>query len=60
MRRAGLVLAFGLAAGSALAQSKEPVLLREMGSFHVGGRIIEITGQPINAPAIDPLAKIER
>jgi len=37
----------GLAAGSAWAQGKEPILLRDMGSFHVGGRAIEITGQPI-------------
>src|SRR5262249_50998456 len=35
------------AASSAVAQTKEPVLLRDMGSFHVGGRGIEISGQPI-------------
>ena len=47
MRRASIILILGLAASSALAQSKEPILLREMGSFHIGGRIIEVTGQPI-------------
>jgi len=34
MRRLGIALALGLAAGSALAQSKEPIALRDMGSFH--------------------------
>ena len=47
MRRLSIALAFCLAtAGSALAQNKEPLLLRDMGSFHVGGRVIEVTGQP--------------
>ena len=40
MRRSIMVLALGLVAGSACAQSKEPILLREMGSFHIGGRVI--------------------
>ena len=38
MRRLGFALAFGLAAASASAQTKEPIALRDMGSFHVGGR----------------------
>jgi hypothetical protein len=25
----------------------EPITLREMGSFHVGGRVVEISGKPI-------------
>ena len=54
MRRASIVLVLGLAAGSALAQSKEPILLREMGSFHIGGRVIEITGQPIKEIVFTP------
>jgi hypothetical protein len=54
MRRASIVLVLGLAAGSALAQSKEPILLREMGSFHIGGRVIEITGQPIKEVVFTP------
>ena len=33
-----LTLMATLAASSALAQSKEPIVLRDMGSFHVGGR----------------------
>ena len=54
MRRlaAGLLLAF--AATPAAAQSKEPIALRDMGSFHVGGRIIEITGQPVKEVVFTP------
>ena len=54
MRRSIMVLALSLAAGSACAQSKEPLLLREMGSFHIGGRVIEITGQPIKEVMFTP------
>jgi pimeloyl-ACP methyl ester carboxylesterase len=54
MRRSIMVLALSLAAGSAWAQSKEPILLREMGSFHIGGRVIEITGQPIKEVVFTP------
>ncbi|HEY6381379.1 MAG TPA: hypothetical protein VIY07_06190, partial [Pseudolabrys sp.] len=38
---AGTVVAFR----SALAG--EPIILREMGSFHVGGRVVEISGKPL-------------
>ena len=31
-----------LAASPALADAREPILLRDMGSFHVGGRLVEI------------------
>src|SRR6516162_10098194 len=54
MRRLGIVLAVSLAAGSAWAQGKEPIALRDMGSFHVGGRVIEITGQPIKEIVFTP------
>src|SRR5262245_17920719 len=58
MRRLGLALLsmflLGLAAGSAWAQGKEPILLRDMGSFHVGGRVIEISGQPIKEIVFTP------
>ena len=54
MRRLGIALAFSLAAGSALAQGKEPILLRDMGSFHVGGRYIEVKGQPIKEIVFTP------
>src|SRR5262249_6311891 len=42
------------AASAAVAQTKEPVLLRDMGSFHVGGRVIEISGQPIKEVVFTP------
>ena len=54
MRRLGIALAVSLAAGSAWAQGKEPIALRDMGSFHVGGRVIEITGQPIKEIVFTP------
>src|SRR5262250_295964 len=54
MRRLGIVLAFSLAAGPARAQGKEPIALRDMGSFHVGGRVIEIAGQPIKEIVFTP------
>ena len=59
MRRLAIALALALAAGSALAQSKEPIAkepiaLRDMGSFHIGGRVIEITGQPIKEIVFTP------
>ena len=54
MRCSIILLALGVAAGSACAQSNEPILLREMGSFHIGGRVIEITGQPIKEVVFTP------
>ena len=54
MRRAVTGLLFALAATPAIAQSKEPIALRDMGSFHVGGRIIEITGQPVKEVVFTP------
>src|SRR5262249_44448581 len=37
----------GLVSIPALAAAEEPLVLRGMGSFHVGGRIVEITGKPV-------------
>jgi hypothetical protein len=54
MCRLVLVLALSLAEGSALAQTKDPIVLRDMGSFHLGGRLIEITGQPIKEVVFTP------
>ena len=31
----------------ALAQTKEPLSLRDMGSFHIGGRHVTISGKPV-------------
>ena len=53
----GITLAAGLAAGSALAQSKEPIAkepiaLRDIGSFHLGGRYVDISGKPTREVSI--------
>ena len=29
------------------AMAGEPIVLREMGSFHIGGRVVEISGKPV-------------
>src|SRR5437660_4267891 len=54
MRRSTILLAVGLTAGSAWAQTKAPIALRDMGSFHIGGRIIEISGQPTKEVVFTP------
>jgi pimeloyl-ACP methyl ester carboxylesterase len=38
--------------GPAMAQSKEPLALRDMGSFHIGGRLAEIKGKPVREVSI--------
>src|SRR5882757_4914291 len=53
----GITLAAGLVAGSALAQSKEPIAkepiaLRDIGSFHLGGRYVDISGKPTREVSI--------
>ena len=53
MRRLFIALLFGLVATPAMAQ-KQPIALRDMGSFHIGGRTIEITGQPIKEVVFTP------
>jgi len=42
-----------LAASSALADN-EPIALRDVGSFHIGGRHIEISGQPVKEVVFTP------
>ncbi|MEN3382185.1 MAG: hypothetical protein V7608_2229 [Hyphomicrobiales bacterium] len=54
MHRFALTLMAGLIASPALAQSKEPIALRDMGSFHIGGRQIEVSGQPIKDVLFTP------
>src|ERR1041384_1030238 len=43
-----------LAATPALAQNKEPIALRDMGSFHIGGKLLEVKGQPIKEIVFSP------
>jgi pimeloyl-ACP methyl ester carboxylesterase len=54
MHRLVLTLMAGLIASPALAQNKEPIALRDMGSFHIGGRQIEVSGQPIKEVLFTP------
>ena len=55
MRRLLMGVLLALAAAPAFAQAKkEPIALRDMGSFHVGGRVIEITGQPVKEVVFTP------
>ena len=54
MRRLLTGFAFALAITPAIAQSNAPVVLRDFGSFHIGGRWIEITGQPIKEIVFTP------
>lgn len=49
-----LTLMVTLAAVPALAQGKESILLRDMGSFHIGGRHIEVRGQPVKEIVFTP------
>ncbi|MEJ0074917.1 MAG: esterase [Alphaproteobacteria bacterium] len=43
-----------LATSSALAQNGGPIALRDMGSFHVGGKHLEVTGQPVKEIVFTP------
>src|SRR5712692_2499164 len=43
----GVLIAGMLAALPSLAAAEDDIVLRGMGSFHVGGRIAEISGKPV-------------
>jgi pimeloyl-ACP methyl ester carboxylesterase len=43
-----------LTASPALAQNREPIALRDMGSFHIGGRHIKIKGRPVKEIVFTP------
>jgi hypothetical protein len=46
LRFAVASVALALAAATP-ARAEEPIMLRDMGSFHVGGRLVEISGKPV-------------
>ncbi len=46
MRRLLVTALFIGTASVALAQTKEPIALRDIGSFHLGGRYVDISGKP--------------
>ncbi|MEI9805680.1 MAG: esterase [Pseudolabrys sp.] len=43
-----------LCALTGAAFAAEPIALRDMGSFHVGGRVVEITGKPVKEVVFTP------
>src|SRR5262245_59164751 len=49
-----VALAAGLAAIATSVQAKEPLVLRDMGSFHIGGRYIEVKGEPVKEVIFTP------
>ncbi len=49
-----LVLAATAFAAAHAAWADEPIRLRAMGSFHVGGRVVEITGKPTREVVFTP------
>src|SRR5437660_8259055 len=42
-----MAVTFALLTVPALADDGAPIVLRGMGSFHVGGRVVEISGKPV-------------
>src|SRR4051812_18468286 len=54
MRIIVLGLLAAVLATPAVAESKEPILLRDMGSFHIGGRHVEVRGQPVKEITFTP------
>ncbi len=54
MKHLAIFVVAALAAAPALGQSDELIALRGMGSFHVGGRVADVSGRPIReAPLPD-------
>jgi hypothetical protein len=45
------ILAWSIAAA---VQAQEPLSLRAMGSFHIGGRLVEISGKPVKEVVFTP------
>src|SRR5919199_3800333 len=54
MRQVMLAFVLGGALFPPLAAADEPMVLRGMGSFHIGGRIVEITGKPAKEVVFTP------
>src|SRR5947199_6345133 len=54
MPRFAIVSTAALLMASTLAGAAEPIALRDMGSFHVGGRLVEITGKPVKEVTFTP------
>jgi pimeloyl-ACP methyl ester carboxylesterase len=53
MRRIAIASISALLVAGA-ARADEPIALRDMGSFHVGGRLVEISGKPVKDVTFSP------
>src|SRR5690349_8034463 len=54
MTRLAIFSAAAVLIGATLANAAEPIALRDMGSFHVGGRLVEISGKPVKEVTFTP------
>src|SRR5205807_6807286 len=54
MMRLAIVSAATVLMSATLASAAEPIALRDMGSFHVGGRLVEISGKPVKEVTFTP------
>ena len=54
MIRTAIASAAAILISMTLANAAEPIALRDMGSFHVGGRLVEISGKPIKEVTFTP------
>ena len=52
--RLAIVSAAAVLMSATLANAAEPIALRDMGSFHVGGRLVEISGKPVKEVTFTP------
>ena len=54
MSRFAIASAAAVLMSATLANAAEPIALRDMGSFHVGGRLVEISGKPVKEMTFTP------
>ena len=54
MMRLATITAAVVLMSAMLDNAAEPIALRDMGSFHVGGRLVEISGKPVKEVTFTP------
>src|SRR5208283_2865128 len=55
LHHVALLLTVSSALATSIASAQEsPITLKEMGSFHVGGRLVEISGKPVKEVVFSP------
>src|SRR4051794_13645026 len=54
MSRIAIASAAAVLMSATLANAAESIALRDMGSFHVGGRLVEISGKPVKEVTFTP------